>query len=116
MKEKENYAAKIQGGYDSYVNMMIGKFSQCGIGVLSNEGPIGIIDIFDGSEHKNSSEGITSVTSFRSILFSHFTYKLGWTTNESRNILTWKQFIGKENCGNVLEEVQNHYEEKEVMI
>ena len=72
MKPKTKYGAKIEGQFSAYFAMMEQKFLRLRLS-LDQKRPIGVIDSFDGAEHKNSDEGITSVVSFISILFSVMT-------------------------------------------
>ena len=86
------------------------KFSRLGIDL--SKGSFGLIDSFDGCEHKNSEEGITSITSFSSTLFSHKTFMVGYSTNQTSNILTWQQFLGKEKDINVISSLKEHYQDR----
>ena len=112
-KLEKNFSAKLEGGFARYLGMMREKLERIGVPVTTEKGVIGVIDSFDGAEHKNSEEGITSVTSFSSCVFSLDTCLNGLTTSQSVNILTWQQFIGKENAYNVLKTVRHHYEERQ---
>ena len=86
-------------------------------GILWNESGniFGVIDSFDGSEHKNSEEGIKIIISYSFNIFCEKSFHKGIKTSQSLKILTWKKIIGKENKDNVLKSVKIHYENKKTL-
>ena len=58
----------------------------------------GVLNSFDGAQHLNREEGVTSVMSYSSSCFSRESIVSGIGAAASDQILTWQQCMGKENA------------------
>jgi len=110
-KDVIRYAARLDGGCDTYYKTLIEKQRSHNV-TLKSATLLGWVDSFDGAQFLVSDEGVTVVTSFNSLLFSRPTMELGMTNDQSSIILTWKQVIGKEECSTLFSALGSHYKEK----
>ena len=90
----EILAAKIDGGYCNYCNLLKEKFDTPDQKLNGNKI---ILDSYDRALHNRTKNGRSSIVSFSSSMVSNqILRRPGITAGGSLNILTWQQYLGDE--------------------
>ena len=111
--EEQLDAAKIDGDYQRYIELLEKKHVEQGRKI---EGNVAVIDSFDGAEHLRSKKSITSVISFStSLLCPSWINSRTVTAGSSLNLLTWQQMRGTETIYTMKPAVESYYASKKVL-
>ena len=109
------HAARIDGGYGTYLDLMEVNHSYCGR-MIDNNSQVIVIDSIDGAEHTRSNKKTSSIISFSSTLMDpKWINQKSITAGSSLNILTWQQVKGVENYEIMMKSTAEYYEQKKII-
>ena len=102
--------SKIEGAYNTYIDVMATKYQkECGKELKVS---IIILDSFNGVEHQKIQERNRSIVSFISAMLTEAGLKFGISSSSSHSILTWQQMCAVENAANLFLCLQSINERK----
>ena len=119
-KEKELNGARLDGGYNKYMELLKNHHEvndrNVDVDVGDGDRSVIVLDSIDGAEHKKSKSTITSVISFSSsMLCGEWINAHRVTGGASSHILTWQQLRAKESIHTMMPAVKSYFEEKKIL-